>query len=654
MITSVKLKNFMPFYGEHEITLPEGIIHIRGKYSNNEDLSNRSGKSSFLTALYYGLFGGKNSHLISDGEDSMAVELCLDNSLILRRENGSAFLNGTRSTHSILDAVSVEYLKMSPMEFLYTLGAFQDNVYGFLSASPKSQKEFLLNYAENHYDWDSMHSKLKDILNVLGDRIKLYESKINMLEEELSKVKLVSTKELLRTSWTTLKNYRHELQQSSEEEAKRMASAQLLKNKIDSLKELLQNNIRLEATKMQIIQKKARYKEELAKIELQRQQYPSLSTLHTKINLLNERRITLEVQHKYFQERLIAYTTSKGMCPILGKDCPLKEDLDVSAKEWVKTMSSINSDLTETVRELDTLIAQKDIVIGLEKEWNKYNTELLTLKIPEFRDIGELKEEIRQEEEKYNLISNETADAFRKELFAKEARLSSLCNTLKSTLVQRAKFALEKRLMESRLERIRERQKSVMVATKLVSPHGIPYVHLMNVLEKLESYTNKFLEKAGMKIQIVPFKELASLEDMCLVDGRKFARDETVCPVCGSARQKKIQEQIEVITADRQIKWQEESGGGKTIIALGLRLGIFKLLKEYKQVRGDFLIVDEAFSFLDTTNSELVLNMLVDSFSELGLKQMFIVSHNELKDMLPVTLWINYDQEKQKAFIEQA
>jgi DNA repair exonuclease SbcCD ATPase subunit len=124
--------------------------------------------------------------------------------------------------------------------------------------------------------------------------------------------------------------------------------------------------------------------------------------------------------------------------------------------------------------------------------------------------------------------------------------------------------------------------------------------------------------------------------------------------VCGSARQKKIQEQIEVITADRQIKWQEESGGGKTIIALGLRLGIFKLLKEYKQVRGDFLIVDEAFSFLDTTNSELVLNMLVDSFSELGLKQMFIVSHNELKDMLPVTLWINYDQEKQKAFIEQA
>jgi hypothetical protein len=253
-----------------------------------------------------------------------------------------------------------------------------------------------------------------------------------------------------------------------------MASAQLLKNKIDSLKELLQNNIRLEATKMQIIQKKARYKEELAKIELQRQQYPSLSTLHTKINLLNERRITLEVQHKYFQERLIAYTTSKGMCPILGKDCPLKEDLDVSAKEWVKTMNSINSDLTETVRELDTLIAQKDIVIGLEKEWNKYNTELLTLKIPEFRDIGELKEEIRQEEEKYNLISNETADAFRKELFAKEARLSSLCNTLKSTLVQRAKFALEKRLMESRLERIRERQKSVMVATKLVSPHGIP------------------------------------------------------------------------------------------------------------------------------------------------------------------------------------
>jgi hypothetical protein len=47
----------------------------------------------------------------------------------------------------------------------------------------------------------------------------------------------------------------------------------------------------------------------------------------------------------------------------------------------------------------------------------------------------------------------------------------------------------------------------------------------MNVLEKLESYTNKFLEKAGMKIQIVPFKELASLEDMCLVDGRKFARE---------------------------------------------------------------------------------------------------------------------------------
>lgn len=654
MITSVKLKNFMPFYGEQEIDLPEGIIHIRGKYSNNEDLSNRSGKSSFLTALYYGLFGGKNSHLISDGEDSMAVELCLDNSLILRRENGAAFLNGTRSTHSILDAIAIEYLKMSPIEFLNTLGAFQGNVYGFLATSPKAQKEFLLEYADGKYDWDSMHAKLKDILSVLGDRIKLYESKINMLEEELSKVKLVSVKELLVTSWLHLKAIRYELRESAEKEADRIVKASLLKNKINELQDLLHTNLKLSKIREQVKEEKIRYRRMIADLELRLSKYPSITTLQTTVNALMESKLKHEIQRKYLKERITAYTTSNGMCPILGKECPLQEDLKESAKKWIQELDELNTDYEKLIRRLEEAIENKAMVSELRDSWHRVNTQLLTLKEPEFRDIDELREEIESLCTQYRRISNEVADEHRKKLFMEETRLSNLCNTLKSTLVQRAKYAMEKRLMESRLERILDRQKAVMVAAKLVSPHGIPYIYLMNTLEKLESYTNKFLEKVGMKIQIIPFRELASLEDTCPIDGKKFGRDEMICSLCGSDRKRKIQEQIEIITADRQIKWQEESGGGKAIIALGLRLGVFKLLKEYKQVKADFLIVDEAFSFLDTTNSELVLNMLIDSFKELELKQMFIVSHNELKDMLPVTLWVNYDQEKQRAILESA
>jgi len=135
-------------------------------------------------------------------------------------------------------------------------------------------------------------------------------------------------------------------------------------------------------------------------------------------------------------------------------------------------------------------------------------------------------------------------------------------------------------------------------------------------------------------VYITPYKVLNSMEDTCIIDGYKFKANDEVCPVCNNKREKKIESQITIYSGDRGIPLDGESTGRKAIFFTALRFGLMKLLN----TQGKILIVDEVFANLDDTNKQKLLDMINHASKELNIEQIFIVSNDELKDILPVTV----------------
>ena len=54
--------------------------------------------------------------------------------------------------------------------------------------------------------------------------------------------------------------------------------------------------------------------------------------------------------------------------------------------------------------------------------------------------------------------------------------------------------------------------------------------------------------------------------------------------------------------------------------------------KHSKKAEADFLILDEVFTNLDSENKSKALEMLRFAMTDLGLRQILLVSHDEVKD----------------------
>lgn len=204
-------------------------------------------------------------------------------------------------------------------------------------------------------------------------------------------------------------------------------------------------------------------------------------------------------------------------------------------------------------------------------------------------------------------------------------------DTVKGILLGYEISLTEKRTKDAKLSEIESRFKELSTVAKLVSPKGLPHILLNEVLLLLESYTNRYLSFVGMSVVISGYSELKSLEEFCHNDGTKFNKNDTMCRTCGAIRENKVDENINIISKDSGVEWFRESSGGRALIALAIRLAIFKLAKT-KKAEADFLILDEVFTNLDSENKSKALEMLRFAMTDLGLRQILLVSHDEVKD----------------------
>lgn len=645
MLNSIALKNFKCFYNEHFITFPEGLINIRGRINNNEELSNRSGKSSFLEAIRFALFREAAYKFISLEESDMGIELILNNTS-LRHTESSSFVNEEKVLIAASKAASEALIGLDENMFLCTIGAFSDNLYGFLELKPKDQKELLLNNFNNSsYVWEDMQSVLRDEVEKLNTSRANIKLRISMIGERMQEISLdlyESKKEKLTIQLdsmiyelnsrnTSAKQYTNEYRYLIESLAD-----------LNKTKDSFMFNKERKEEKLNLLKK---YDKELAEIEEAVTQYVTVPAYDKRINKLTKEKHTLEYTASELTKKIDAYTLSNKHCPILNEVCPYQSKLDKSFSSWVDELPAISKKLVDVDKQLKIETLNRQTMSNYASRIHIFmqNKTFIELELRELNttvDIGVVLDNINTIEDKLEYLSKvmdtEYTTTLNDNIYTVKEQLKVIYTILED--YWKAKDDVDE--LNSKLFELDNNIRDYTTALKLVSPRGIPYLLLTKVLAELEIYTNKFLKKVDMKIYINGYVELKSLEDYCSNDGYKFKRNDTECPVCSSKRENKLQEEVTVISADTGVNWNMESSGGKALIALAVRFALLAMAKERK-CTADFLILDEIFTNLDLRNKLAALDMIKSAAEELDIKQIFIVTHDELKDIIPPTFIVN-------------
>lgn len=645
MIKSVTLKNFRPYRGEHVIPFRNGITCIQG--------ANRSGKTELLSAIAYAFYGGTSngSPFPTNGETSFSVKVEMDDGTVVERGSDGARLNGEITTHPLLTAHITEQLGMTKDELMMTLWTLKGDVGGFLAMSPIDQKRFLIGITQYAANWDTIASRIQSVVYRLSKFITVKEARLETLSRNLEGVDMTQIEEATHRAAATIDEIKYELELNKdavEADQKRQRELQRsidqLTQRVDQVRKHNQQAEMDEETKKVINQKLRDVASEMDKM-------PSEPTLRKRCTEAHNTITRIETEMERLNKYLKRYKTTQGKCPIMDETCPHETKLHCLADDWKNTLDKLAEDMDNTLTHrtaADTALDKYHSLVQKTKELRARLYELKSTDRVEEPDTANLviwMDELAEVEARLRAVNY---NQLYERLMSAKDKHSALVSTHDSYY----QMMKEKTDLEEVLVKFRDKLKEISVAAELTQPMGIPYQRTFTLLEKLELYTNTYLNLTDIQIRILPYRVLQSLASHCPVDGVEYLKGETECRVCRTPRPHAIRDQIE-ITTERGTTLGQESSGCRVLVSLALRFGLFEMLRETqagKKCWKGLLALDEVFGYLDEDNKINCLSMIQAAKEKLGIDQVFIISN---VDGLPdIDNWIHTHRTRQSSAIE--
>ena len=170
-----------------------------------------------------------------------------------------------------------------------------------------------------------------------------------------------------------------------------------------------------------------------------------------------------------------------------------------------------------------------------------------------------------------------------------------------------------------------------------------------SVLSGIESQANNLLGEMGVehRLRFSFQKELKKKAAACQVCGRVFARGELKCKACDAPRGNEVSDtmEVKVVDAGKLQSFDQDSGGGKALLALVVRIALARFLG----LR--ILFLDEVCSNLDAENLNSVVEM-IQRLPDLGFRQVFVISHRrDLLEQLNACVVITRDPVAGRSFL---
>lgn len=683
-VRSVEISGFMPYRDSFKLKFDRSqIVNVSGQYGDDPAKSNRAGKSSFIDAQVWCLYGKSRAkrevELIHD-QAEFAEVICelydprTEQSTFVQRmrtkdNKGSLEIRGLEGEKKKVTQEAIDQLVgMTYEEFLFTAFFKQNDIDQFMEADPQKKKEILMKWLQTK-NWSEFAEKVNSFK--LG------------LAEDLMRVKSLIAG--LPTENVDLDSLREEIGEIDKDKKKLLAEAEgLSKQRIDhgmALKELkavdakkekaveIEEHIRRLKTKRP---DSDAHKENLRKLDEALEKYPLVGEAkHEEIVDKRDKFVSAIGQTNYeieeVKKRIRDFGKSMtGVCPILQRACDRiepdpdalskleqeKAGLEKKLERHEENRDKANKFVTLYQKQQQWLRQKEQITSQLQagKQLESQIADLAKQRAEVLKSIPDnVEAKITELLGKIDMIK-EDEGAIRDKLETHDRRLGEIRELIKQQTTKQNRL----QALEVELQSIEQQLGDAQYVEYMFGKNGIPSMELENSYSEIEDDANLILKnlRAPFHIEFTATRELKEWEPNCLACGTPFERGEKthICKSCKTERQKKQRDELSltVYEGGQERQFYMDSGGGKILLSVGIRLALTQLARRRKGSQWGTIYLDELFGQLDQTNRKLMADLISSTLLQsLGFEQVFIISHDpSIQSSLANQVIVKRNQEK--------
>lgn len=586
----------------------------------------------------------------------------------------------------------------------------QNEALGIMDMSVADRKNFLLETfsSQKAYPWDSYYVEVSSRLNGIKTRQSALLSRINNLTNRLAEMDTFD----FQASIATQKKKILQLQERRDQLRDSLKDLEMLASPeaIEALRADLKREKQKEVTLYNATLMSQKTNEKLHRdrqslsiktqtlAELQNSRKNLQSKLDKSNNVQVEAEYTVVYDRHKEQSTLLAQNLKlfdslrkfKGVCPVTHQECEAGADIDTFRTTLEQDISKRTREVDGLQVRLDELAVQMEVYDKLKKDMAvvESNIQATTIALEHLQDADKLYQEHRQKMEQEALEYEEQ----KKKVAGMEAELKARTVQFDLTYQRRIREVKQeqstisiqieetqkrietlladqsrKEVFESDLkdataefEKLELRVQSLQALKPMLSPSGIPFMYLLASIADFEISINKALSSLGtdLTVNIEPYTYTTTLAPICSVCGYEFPKKSNVThclnPLCGAKREYNRRETLEMKLIGRvfDVNFDEDSGGGQQWISMGVRFALFNALKERGLMGSiNFWSLDEVFAPLSEPAKAAMLNKLDSVLDEYGIKQLFIITHTDISEIIPPSIIIERSEALQESHI---
>lgn len=655
----------MPYRDKFRLSFHNGqIIGITGQYGNDNAKSNRAGKSAFVDAQVWCLYGEsrakKEVEIVHNEVEFARVSAELydpttDTATWVTRtrdksNKGSLELTGREGEKKKVGQLEINKLiGMAYEEFSFTAFFKQNDIDQFMNADSQKKKDVMMKWLQR-VNWSAFQEKANEFkLGLLRDKDRL-ETLLNSLPQgDIDEAVLLQEAAEINKEQTTIKNQVDGL-------AKKRIDLSLLIKELRSVDEKRNRAAEL-ASKIQQLKNRrpdsSQQKAALAKLNEFLGKYEIITP--DKYKEIQDKRdkyvsaiANANAEINDFQRQISAASKEMtGVCPILKQACSRVEpDPDhinglKSAVAGTKKKIERHQENQEKANKLIALYQKQnewrqqkekvELQMKAAAQLESQIADLMNQKAEIVKSIPtDAEEQIAKANQKLSAIAEEQ-HALQAKAVQNDKRLGQISETVKQ--YKQAKD--RKQSLTHQLQSTEVQLADAQYVEYMFGKNGIPSMELENSYNEIEADANLILSKlrAPFHMEFEATRVLNDWEPNCLACGTPFAKGERthVCTSCGTEREKKRKDELSLKVFEGGIERQfyMDSGGGKILLSVAMRLALTMLARRRKGTTWGTIYLDEVFGQLDATNRRLMADLITSVLmGQLGFEQVFIISHD--------------------------
>lgn len=684
-LKEIEIENFCLIRSAHVTFGPSHrVIGLVGRYEDDatESSSNRAGKTTFIEAQKYLLFGkSKTRHhvkLINRAAKKEGQGMRLRGVYILddgreleivrtRSNKGEPSVSVTGyegAKWEEANEVISELIGFTFDEYINTCYFGQGSIHQFMEAQPKEKRQLLLDWLDQSR-WQTRHEYSKTEAEKLQAKVIRLEDTLSALPEPSKSVAdladelsdLSEAAAIAENKVTQLDDRLSELADEQEDSAKQERLARKEKRILETVEQLEDDFDRAKGVAKQ--RKELELEAETIKtsIEAIEAEWESHTTKGD-----GEKVSELAYQIREKGQQLRQLRGMEGVCPILDESCD-KIDATEQKKKLRLEIDSLESERRDVNDRIDSVATEYRTRISAEKEKlraKKFELGKLRVADPDYieqqldnqdSELERVQEQIKEDWRPVSEIGSDISTCQR-ELKEKTNQVATYTAQIEhtETEIERAEQyeARKERLSESISGALKELG-AWQYCAYMFGDRGIPNEFIKNAFGSLESDVNYLLGRmeTGLSVEFKPYRESKQWEKSCLACGEEFSSRQRECKGCGETRERKRIEQLVLNIHDSRegevSDFALDSGGGQVLISFAVRLALLLFKIRQGKCQTMPIVLDEIVGMLDPVNRaaivDVVLNILIEEY---GVKQIYWVSHvadtlENLENVIAVT-----------------